>query len=79
MKFETDREIEFFEEVLFPFLLADEIMCRTYLIELQKRGCAYSIPVMQMTHQECITAATKIYALLKIKEKEEKNNAPKPC
>ncbi len=53
---------EYFEEIILPKVLANETTCRIYLRELEKRGCVFSKPIDELSHDDCITAGIRIYA-----------------
>lgn len=59
---------EVFENYVFPEVLADEARCRVFLKEVERRGARYSVKVEDLTHDECIALASRIYAEIKIQE-----------
>lgn len=60
---------EFFEEEVFPKVLANEVTCRLYLKELEKHGVTFSESIDELTHEECQSAAIRIYSTLKVEER----------
>lgn len=61
-----------FEENILPTILANKITAKAFLKMLEVRGVEFSISIDEMSHSDCIRAASMIYATLKVKEKQPK-------
>lgn len=63
----------YFEEHVFPQVLANEVLCRSFIDEVVRRGAKIEPDPRAMTHEECAELAIKIYKELALFEIRESN------